>query len=82
VTAIRGSTHVTARRKSAGGTIVYDGTVSKGDPTAAIRGSTLWVTISSPDNLRIEVRGHLVHVPGASPQVIFVTPTGWRPASS
>jgi cytoskeleton protein RodZ len=81
VTAIRGSAHVTARRNTASGTIVYDGTVSKGDPTAAIRGSKLWVTISSPENLRIAVRGHLVHVPGAKPQVIFVTPTGWRPAS-
>ena len=81
VTAIRGSTHATARRNTANGTIVYDGTVSKGDPTAGIRGSKLWVSISSPENLRIEVRGHLVHVPGARPQVIFITPTGWRPAS-
>ena len=81
VTAIRGSAHVTARRTTATGTIVYDGTVSKGDPTAGIRGTRLWVSISSPENLRIEVRGHLVHVPGAKPQVIFVTPTGWRPAS-
>ena len=77
---MRGSTHVTARRGTATGRILFDGTVSQGDPTRAIRGSLLWVTISSPDNLRIEVRGKLVHVPGTEPQVILVTPTGWRPA--
>jgi cytoskeleton protein RodZ len=82
LTAIQGSTHVTARRRTATGRILFDGTVSEGDPTRAIRGSLLWVSISSPDNVRIEVRGKLVHVPGTQPQVILVTPTGWRPASS
>ena len=82
LTAVQGSTHVTARRRSATGRILFDGTVSKGDPTRAIRGSLLWVSISSPDNVRIEVRGKLVHVPGTQPQVILVTPTGWRPAST
>lgn len=80
-TATRGSAHVTVRRRTATGALVYDGTVTSGDPTVAIRGSKLWVAISSPENLRIEVRGHLVHVPGQRPQVIFVTATGWRPAS-
>jgi hypothetical protein len=82
VTALRGSTHVVARRGSATGNVVFDGTVSKGDPTQAIRGSLLWVEIDSPENLRIAVRGHLVHVPGSKPQVILVTATGWRPASA
>jgi hypothetical protein len=36
--------------------------------------------IDSPENLRIQVRGRLVHVPGGKPKVIIVTPTGWRPA--
>jgi cytoskeleton protein RodZ len=80
LTALHGSTTVTARRGSATGRIIFDGTVSQGDPTRAIRGSLLWVSISSPDNVRIEVRGKLVHVPGTQPQVILVTPTGWRPA--
>ncbi len=81
LTGVRGSTYVIARRQSATGPIVFDGTISKGDPTRAIRGSLLWVSISSPENVRIEVRGHVVHVPGSKPQVVFVTPTGWRPAS-
>jgi hypothetical protein len=38
------------------------------------------VQIDTPENLRIRVRGKLVHVPGRKPQVIIVTSTGWRPA--
>jgi cytoskeletal protein RodZ len=80
VTALRGSTHVTARARSATGAVKYDGTVQKGDSSVAIRGKQLWVSIDSPENLRIEVRGKLVHVPGMRPQVIIVTATGWHPA--
>jgi cytoskeleton protein RodZ len=81
VRAIRGSAHVTAHRGSnVTGNLAFDGTVSKGDPSVAIRGSRLWVYISTPENLRILVRGRLVHVPGSQPQTILVTATGWRPA--
>ncbi|NUR75274.1 MAG: helix-turn-helix domain-containing protein [Thermoleophilia bacterium] len=80
VTALRGSTHLTARVASARGNIAFDGTIAKGDPARAIRGRRLWVQIDTPENLRIRVRGKLVHVPGRKPQVIIVTPTGWRPA--
>jgi cytoskeleton protein RodZ len=79
VTALRGATHVTARKTSASGAIKYDGTIQKGDDAVAIRGSRLWVQIDSPENLRIQVRGKTVHVPGMRPRVILVTATGWRP---
>lgn len=80
VTALRGSTHLTVRAMSAAGAVRYDGTVQQGDSTVAIRGRQLWVTIDSPENVRIEVRGKLVHVPGLRPRVIIVTATGWHPA--
>jgi cytoskeletal protein RodZ len=80
VVALRGSTHVIARRSSATGNVAFDGTVTKGDPPRAIRGSRLWVQIDTPENLRIRIRGRLVHVPGSKPQVIVVSKTGWRPA--
>jgi cytoskeletal protein RodZ len=80
VTALRGSTHLTARDGSARGNVAFDGTIAKGDPARAIRGKRLWVQIDTPENLRIQVRGKLVHVPGGKPKVIIVTPTGWRPA--
>jgi hypothetical protein len=78
VKALRGSTHVTARNGSASGAVRYDGTVLTGH-AVAIRGKRLWVQIDSPENLRIRVRGKLVHVPGLQPRVILVTATGWRP---
>jgi hypothetical protein len=80
VTALRGSTHLTARVGSARGNVAFDGTVAKGDPARAIRGKRLWVQIDTPENLRIHVRGRLVHIPGGKPKVIIVTPTGWHPA--
>jgi cytoskeleton protein RodZ len=78
--ALHGTTHVIARNTSATGAIRYDGTVQRGDSTVAIRGKRLWVAIDSPENLRLEVRGKRVHVPGLRPRVILVTATGWRPA--
>jgi cytoskeleton protein RodZ len=80
VTALRGTTHLTARVANARGNVAFDGTIAKGDPARAIRGRRLWVQIDSPENLRIQVRGKLVHVPGGKPKVIIITPTGWRPA--
>jgi cytoskeleton protein RodZ len=80
VTALRGATHLTARVGNARGNIAYDGTIQKGSDPISIRGRRLWMQIDSPENLRIQVRGKLVHVPGGKPKVIIVTPTGWRPA--
>ncbi len=80
LTPLRGSTHVAARVASARGNVAYDGTIAKGDQPVAIRGRRLWVQIDSPENLRVEVRGKVVHVPGQKPRVILVTSTGWRPA--
>jgi cytoskeletal protein RodZ len=80
VTGTQGSTQLTVHAGSAEGPVKFDGTIQQGDPPRAIRGSRLWVAISSPENLSIRVRGVLVHVPGSQPRVIIVTPTGWRPA--
>jgi hypothetical protein len=80
VTALRGSTHLTARVGSYRGNVAFEGTIAKGDPARAIRGRRLWLQIDTPENLRLEVRGKLVHVPGGKPKVIIVTPTGWHPA--
>jgi len=80
LTGVRGSTHVAARVGSASGNVAFDGTIQKGDAPIALRGRRLWLQIDSPENLRIQVRGRLVHVPGLKPRVIIVTPAGWRPA--
>ena len=80
LTGLRGSTHVAARVGGASGNVAFDGTIAKGEAPVALRARRLWLQIDSPENLRIQVRGKLVHVPGLKPRVIIVTPTGWRPA--
>ena len=80
LTGLRGSTHVAARVGSAAGNVAFDGTIAKGDTPLALRGRRLWLQIDSPENLRIQVHGKLVHVPGLQPRVIIVTSTGWHPA--
>jgi len=80
LTGLRGSTHVAARVGSAAGNVAFDGTIAKGDTPLALHGRRLWLQIDSPENLRIQVHGKLVHVPGLKPRVIIVTSTGWHPA--
>jgi hypothetical protein len=82
VTARRGQTHLVVHNGSATGNVVFDGTISKGDPARAIKGTRLWVQIDTPENLRIEIAGHVVRVPGAQPRVGIVTKTGWHAAIS
>jgi len=36
-----------------------------------------WVTVSTPENLRIKVRGTTIHVGGNRPRVLTITPAGW-----
>ncbi len=78
VTARRGQTHLIVHNRNATGSIVFDGTISKGDAPRAIKGTRLWVQIDTPENLVIRVNGHLVRVPGAQPRVGIVTKTGWH----
>jgi cytoskeletal protein RodZ len=80
VIAIRGATHVTARRGGASGDVAFDGTVQKSDGPVAIRGTRLWVQVDTPENLRFIVKGHTRVVPGHKPRVIVVTAKGWQPA--
>jgi hypothetical protein len=82
VTARRGQTHLIVHRGSATGGIVFDGTISKGDPPRGLQGTRLWVQIDTPENLRIRVAGKLVHVPGSQPRVGIVTKTGWHAAGT
>ena len=82
VTARRGQTHLIVHKASATGDVVFDGTISQGDPPRAIRGTRLWVQIDTPENLRIRVQGKLVHVPGSQPRVGIVTKTGWHAAKA
>jgi hypothetical protein len=80
VTAKSGQTHLIVHKSSATGNVVFDGTISKGDPARAIKGTRLWVQIDTPENLTIRIAGHVVRVPGSQPRVGIVTKTGWHSA--
>ncbi|HVU77407.1 MAG TPA: helix-turn-helix domain-containing protein [Gaiellaceae bacterium] len=81
VDAVRGSTHLIVHRGSATGTVLFDGTITKGDDPVAIRGSRLWVSIDTPENLSVEIRGHPYRIPGSKPQVGIISRTGWHTLS-
>ena len=80
VTAKSGQTHLIVHKGSATGNVVFDGTISKGDPARAITGTRLWVQVDTPENLTIRIAGRVVRVPGAQPRVGIVTKTGWHSA--
>jgi hypothetical protein len=81
VRAIRGDATVAAHDTNASGKLRFEGTVSAGEPALQLRGKRLWVSIDAPENVRIRVRGKLVHLRGRRPRVIIVTSTGIRPVS-
>ena len=78
----RGSAHVTVRRGGANGSVAFDGTLQKGNQPVSLEGTRLWLQVDSPENVRLQVRGRLIHVPGLAPRVIIVTRAGWQIAPS
>ena len=74
----RGSTYVIIHRGSATGNIVFNGTVTQGDAPRAFDGTRLWVSIDTPENVRVIIDRHTVVIPGSKPRVGLVTPQGWH----
>ena len=77
IAAVRGPSYVAIRRGTASGKVVFQGTIGRGQ-SEPFTGKRFWITVSTPENLRIEVRGTRIHVAGKRPRVISVTPTGWN----
>ena len=77
ITGVRGPSYVAIRRGNAAGRVVFQGTVDRGH-TEPFTGKRFWITVSTPENLRIVVRGKRIAVGGFRPRVITVTPTGWK----
>lgn len=79
---LKDSAHVTVRRGGANGSVAFDGTLQQGNQPVSLQGTRLWLQVDSPENVRLQVRGRLIHVPGLAPRVIIVTPSGWQLAPS
>jgi cytoskeleton protein RodZ len=77
ITAAKGPSKVIVNRTGAGGKILFEGTLERGD-TQAFNGKSFWLNVGAPENLVITVAGRRVHVAGFRPWVLTVTPNGWQ----
>jgi hypothetical protein len=77
ITSVRGPSYVAIRDGNAAGRVVFQGTIERGH-TEPFDGRRFWITVSTPENLRIAVRGKTIDVGGFRPRVITVTPKGWK----
>jgi len=77
ITAASGPSKVIVNRTGAGGKLLFEGTLERGD-TQAFNGKSFWLNVGAPENLVITVAGRRVHVAGLRPWVLTVTPSGWH----
>ena len=78
VTATRGKgSRIIVHRNGASGRLLYDGTLERGK-TEDFVGRTVWLNISNPENLRIQLNGRRVGLPGsgAAPIVALASAQG------
>jgi cytoskeleton protein RodZ len=75
IVAVSGPSYVTVHRGGATGRLLFQGTISKGR-SEPFRGRYFWISVSSPENLRITVAGKRVEVGGYKPVSFIVNPTG------
>jgi cytoskeleton protein RodZ len=75
--AVGGSSYAAIHRGGPAGKTVFAGTLARGH-TEQFSGKNFWFTVSTPENLRIEVRGKTIQLSGYKPSNITVTPTTWH----
>jgi Helix-turn-helix domain len=75
--AIGGSSYAAIHRGGPAGAIIFEGTLTRGH-TQRFSGKNFWFTVSTPENLRIAVRGKTIQLAGNKPSNVTVTPTTWH----
>ncbi len=78
ITAVKGGSYVAVHRNGPGGSLLFSGTIAKGR-TEPFSGRYFWLSVSSPENIVIRVRGKNVQLNGHKPQSLSVTPSGVKP---
>jgi hypothetical protein len=77
IEAVGGASYVAVHRGGGPtGTLVYDGTIEKGQAVPFKKGKHFWLDVSSPENLHILVGGKLFPLSGGKPLTLTVTPSG------
>jgi hypothetical protein len=79
VTARRGDCWLQVHRGSATGTILFQGTLERGQDQL-FTGRKLWLTLDRPENLGIVLNGRSRRLPVGGVKTLIVTPSGIRPA--
>jgi cytoskeleton protein RodZ len=77
ITAVKGPSKVIVNRTGAGGKVLFEGTLERGD-TQAFNGKRFWLNVGAPENLVITVAGKRVRLAGYRPWVLRVSPAGWH----
>jgi cytoskeletal protein RodZ len=75
--AVGGSSYAAIHRGGPAGAIIFEGTLVRGH-LEKFSGRDFWFTVSSPENLRIEIRGKTIQLNAHKPSNITVTPTTWH----
>jgi hypothetical protein len=75
IQAVHGPSYVAVHRESATGKLLFQGTIERGR-TEPFNGKHFWVSISSPENLRVVVHGKQVQLTGGKPVTLTVRPSG------
>jgi hypothetical protein len=78
VTATRGDCWLQVHRGSATGTILYQGTLERGQHQV-FAGKRLWITLDRPENLTMLLNGRARSLPVGGPKTLIVTPRVIRP---
>jgi hypothetical protein len=81
VTAVRGSSLVEVHRNSALGSLLFQGTLERGQTPQVFTGKRLWIQVGTPEALRMTLNGHPVKLRRGRPLVAVVTKNGLKPAS-
>jgi len=80
IQALGGASYVAVHRGGGpAGRLIYNGTIEKGQTEPFNNGKYFWLEVSSPENLRILVRGKLFPLSGFKPVTLTVTPGGVHP---
>ncbi len=75
--AIGGQSYAAIHQGGPAGRVLFQGTIARGH-SETFFGRQFWLTVSSPENLRIRVRGKTIRVNGYQPSDITVTSTTWH----
>jgi cytoskeleton protein RodZ len=74
--AVRSGTYVAVHAGAPTGKILFQGTLERGHPQA-FRARTLWMTVDSPENLRVSLGGHKLALPHPhKPISVLITRNG------